>query len=286
MELGKPCAGKPPARFDEGSEAKAAAQPKCLPPRTLLAYSGRDMRTTTNIRYVAEPKHVREVTLTGSADLGFWSDYLKTEGLAPVRCGDGAQVVVVAAEMVYLGLRFTEVSFSVRAVLSQSSSSAGMRLLYAFTSSRVFAWCERTIFATPYGHGEGHVSVHGPPSVRLDAQGERVLSAEMSSVERTAIRAGNESWEGPVFLPPRGVANDSRLFFGRLKGHTVVYPFSMGDRFALEPSAGGGVLQPLADSGFHPQEWVVRADATHGKSKTYRRKDIYTHDHAVGCYAS
>ena len=39
MELGKPWAGKPPARFDEGSEARAAAQPKCLPPPTLLAYS-------------------------------------------------------------------------------------------------------------------------------------------------------------------------------------------------------------------------------------------------------
>jgi hypothetical protein len=233
------------------------------------------MRTSTNIRYVAEPKHVREVTLTGSADLGFWSDYLKAEGLAPVRCGDGGQVVIVAAEMVYLGIRFTEVSFSVRAVLTQSSGSEGMRLLHAFTSSRVFAWCERTIFATPYGHGEGHVSVHGPPSVRLDAQGERVLSAEMSSVERPAIRVGDESWEGPVFLPPRGSANESRLFFGRLRGHTVVYPFSTGDCFAIEASAGGGVLQPLADSGFRLQEWVVRADATHGKSKTYRRTDIY-----------
>jgi len=239
------------------------------------------MRAITNIRYVAEPKHVREVTLTGTTDLGFWSDYLKAEGLAPVRCGDSGQVVIVAAEMVYLGIRFTEVSFSVRAVLTQSSGSEGMRLIHAFTSSRVFAWCERTIFATPYGHGEGHVSVHGPPSVRLDAQGERVLSAEMSSVERPARQASEESWEGPVCLPPRGAANESRLFFGRLKGHTVIYPFSTGDRFALEPSAGGGVLQPLADSGFYPQEWVVRADATHGKSKTYRRTDVFTHDHAA-----
>lgn len=52
-------------------------------------------------------------------------------------------------------------------------------------------------------------------------------------------------------------------------------------RFALEPSAGGGVLQALADSRFHPQEWVVRADATHGKSKTYRRADVFTNDLAT-----
>ena len=46
MELGKPWAGKPPARFDEGSEAKAAAPPKCLPPQTLLAYSTRRLSTS------------------------------------------------------------------------------------------------------------------------------------------------------------------------------------------------------------------------------------------------
>ena len=234
-----------------------------------------------NIRYVAEPKHVREVTLIGTTDLGFWSDYLKPEGLAPMRCGDDGQIVIVAAEMVYLGLRFTEVSFSVRAALSQSSGSAGMRLLHAFTTSRIFAWCERALFATPYSHGKCCVSVHRPTAVRLDAQGARVLNAEMSSVERPVIRAGDESWEGPVFLPPRGTANDRTLFFGRLRGHTVVHPFSTGDHFAIEPSAGGGALRPLADAQFHPTEWVVRADATHRKSKTYRRTEVFTHDHAA-----
>ena len=238
------------------------------------------MRTTTNIRYVAEPKHVREVTLTGATDLGFWSDYLKPEGLAPVRYGDDGQIVIVAAEMVYLGLRFTEVSISVRAELIHSSDSAGMRLLHAFTTSRIFAWCERALFATPYSHGKCCVSIHRPASVRLEAQGERVLCAEMSSVERPVIRAGDESWEGSVFLPSRGTAND-RLFFGRLRGHTVVHPFSTGDHFAIEPSAGGGALRPLADARFHPKEWVVRADATHGKSKTYRRTEVFTHDHAA-----
>ena len=239
------------------------------------------MRTAQRIRYVAEPKHVREVTLTGTADFGFWSDYLKAEGLTPMRCGDAAQILVVSAEMVYLGVRFTEVSFSVRTVLTQDGSSAGMRLLHAFTSSRVFAWCERTMFATPYSHGACRVSVQSPPSVRLDAPGGCVLSAEMFPLARSATRAGDESWEGPVFLPPRGAAGDGRLFFGRLSGHTVVYPFSSSDRFAMDLSAGGGVLQPLADSRFFPQEWVVRADATHGKSKTYRRTDIFTHDHAA-----
>lgn len=233
------------------------------------------MRTTTNIRYVAEPKHVREVTLIGTTDFGFWSDYLKPEGLAPMRCGDDGQIVIVAAEMVYLGLRFAEVSFSVRVELIHSSNGAGMRLLHAFTTSRGFAWCERALFATPYRHGHCCVSVHRPTAMRLDAQGERVLSAEMSSMERPVLRAGDDCWEGPVFLPSRGNANDHRLFFGRLKGHTVVYPFSRGDHFVIESAAGGGALRSLANSRFHPQEWVVRADATHGKSKTYRRTEFF-----------
>jgi hypothetical protein len=233
-------------------------------------------RTTTNIRYVAEPKHVREVTLIGTTNLGFWSDYLKPEGLAPVRCGDDGQIVIVAAEMVYLGIRFTEFSFSVRVELIPSSSGSGMRLLHAFTTSRSFAWCERALFNTPYSHGKGCVSVHRPTAMRLDAHGKRVFGAEMSSMERPAIRTGDERWEGPVFLPPRGDASDHRLFFGRLSGHTVVYPFSASDHFAIEPSAGGGALRPLADSRFHPQEWVVRADATHGKSKTYRRTEVFS----------
>ena len=239
------------------------------------------MRTAHKIRYMAEPKHVREVTLTGAADFGFWSAYLKAEGLSPVRCGDAAQVLVVSAEMVYLGVRFTEVSASIRTVLTQDGSSTGMRLIHAFTSSRVFAWCERTMFATPYSHGACRVSVQHPPSMRLEATGGCVLSAEMSPLARSAMRAGDESWEGPVFLPPRGAADEGRLFFGRLSGHTTAYPFLSTDHFAMEPSAGRGVLQPLADSRFSPQEWVVRTDATHGKSKTYRRSDLFAHDHAA-----
>ena len=239
------------------------------------------MRTTTHIRYVAEPKHVQEVTLTGTTDLGFWSDYLKPEGLAPVRCGDNGQIVIVAAEMVYLGFRFTEVSFSVRAALTDRSDIAGMRLLHAFTTNRIFAWCERALFATPYSHGKCCVSVRRPTSVWLDAQGERVLGAEMSSAEHPATRVGDESWEGPVFLPSHGTANDRRLFFARLRGHMVAYPFLAGDHFEIGPSAAGGALQPLADARFRPQEWVVRADATHGKSRTYRRTEVFSQDRAA-----
>lgn len=232
------------------------------------------MRTPPKIRHVAEPKHVREVTLTGSADGGFWSDYLKTEGLTPVRFGEAAEVWVVSAQMAYLGVRFTEVSFSVRVALTQDESVAGMRLIHAFTSFRAFAWCERTMFGTPYSHAACRVSVGYPPSMRIDAPDGCVFSAEMGPPTRPAARAGDENWEGPVFLPPRVARGDGRLFFGLLSGHATTYPFMATDRFTMTPSAAGGALQPLADSRFFPRAWVVRPDATHGKSMTYQRTAI------------
>jgi hypothetical protein len=233
------------------------------------------MPTSNNIRYVAEPKHVREVSLIGVSDFGYWSDFLKAEWLVPVRLGDTAQVVVVAAEMAYMAVRFTEVSFSVRVALAGEGGKEGMRLVHAFTSSQVFSWCERNMFDTPYSYGECQISVQNPISVRVRAKDGVVVRAEMSPLARAATRAGEETWEGPVFLSPRGVAEDSRLFFARLSGHTLTYPFLSGDRVSLDGSTGGGVLRPLVDSGFSAKEWVMRADATHGKSKTYRRADVF-----------
>jgi hypothetical protein len=84
-----------------------------------------------------------------------------------------------------------------------------------------------------------------------------------------------------VILPPRVDGGDSRLFFGRLSGHTVVYPFSSCARFEMDFSAGAGVLQPLADSRLFPNGRVVRAHATHGKSKTDRRTDFFPHDNTA-----
>ncbi|MDB6031367.1 MAG: hypothetical protein JWM16_1705 [Verrucomicrobiales bacterium] len=46
------------------------------------------------VRYVAEPKHVEEVSLRGTADLPFWQDRLKREGLVPAERQGRAQVLI------------------------------------------------------------------------------------------------------------------------------------------------------------------------------------------------
>ena len=72
-------------------------------------------------------------------------------------------------------------------------------------------------------------------------------------------------------LTTRLDSHDYRWDIGAIKGNASPIPVTYLDCFTIEPSAGSGNLRPIVDSRFCPQEWRVRADATHGKSKTYRR---------------
>ncbi len=65
------------------------------------------------VKYVAELAHVREVSLLGSADLGFWAERLRGEGLTPVQYAGWARVLVVSCNSKFFGVRFRELSFSV-----------------------------------------------------------------------------------------------------------------------------------------------------------------------------
>jgi len=82
-------------------------------------------------------------------------------------------------------------------------------------------------------------------------------------------------WEGPIFLPGSAEPNAARLFFGRLKGDTLTYTFLAEDEISTEHEDDSGIFRLLADSSFIPQEWVIRLDATHGRSKTYQRAKTF-----------
>jgi hypothetical protein len=69
------------------------------------------------------------------------------------------------------------------------------------------------------------------------------------------------------------------LFFARLSGHTATYPFRHGsDVMEIHPAAFDGVLSELLKSGFTADQWEVREDACHAKSKTYRVADAPASD--------
>ncbi len=236
-----------------------------------------------SVKWAAELAHVREVSLLGTADLAFWKDRLLNEDLLPAVDEHGnARILIVAADLRFLGVRFHELSFS---VLVHRQAQAGRQdaayLLGAFNSRRFFAWSERVFFATPYDHADVRVSAAFPASIQLVRRGELLFAAEMdadsSGPGRAPARRGEERWEGPIFLPKRRRGNGAQgnLFFTRICGDAEIYPFLPAqDTLTFRRISDSEVLRPLLDSHFSAKEWSIRADATHAKSKTYPRSIV------------
>ncbi|MBA3484329.1 MAG: hypothetical protein H0T51_21205 [Pirellulales bacterium] len=236
----------------------------------------------TPVKWVAELAHVREVTLLGTADLPFWKNWLMKEQLLPYERDGKAQVLIVAAESKYMGVCFRELSFSVLVFREEEGIlQDAAYLVRAFNSCRLFAFCERVFFSTPYYHGDVRISASFPVAVHLVKNGEVVFRAQMeadaSGPGREPSRRGEDGWEGPIFLPKtwRGKGRRGKLFFARLQGDTKTYPFLPSkDSLTIKPSPDSEVLQALADSHFVAKEWAVREDATHARSKSYNRADV------------
>jgi hypothetical protein len=233
-------------------------------------------------KYVAELSHVREVSLLGSADLVFWQNTLQDEELILAEKDGRAQILVIAADSKYLGMRFREVSFSVLFDGYKGNEIAGAYLLQAFNSNWFFAFCERTLFCTPYDHANIRVNC-SPASVQIIKAGKVVFRAEMipydSAPSREPMRLSNDGWEGPVLLPrrSRGGRRNGNLFFAKIRGVTRSYPFLPSeDSLLFGPSRGSDeIIQALIDSRFVCREWAVRENATHAKSKTYHASKFW-----------
>ena len=236
----------------------------------------------TSVKWAAELAQVREVSLLGTADFGFWKDQLLKEELLAAESDGRAQLLIIAAASKFMGVQFRELSFYV----SVSQPDGGIRqdaayLVRAFNSCRVFAFCERVFFSTPYYHGDVRGSASLPTSMHLVKKGEVVFAAEMgtgpSGLGRAPSCCGEDGWDGPVFLPQgrRRGACRGKVFVARLRGYTRKYAFLPGtDSVTIRPSPDSEVLQALRDSHFVAQEWIIREDATHAKSKNYQRADL------------
>jgi hypothetical protein len=215
-------------------------------------------------------QHVKEVSLSGRADLEYWRGRLQPEGLAPFAVEGCAELVLIAADMVWMGQRFTELSVSV-AITRGSASRDGMFLIQAFNAIRPLAWAERVFFQTPYFHARTTVSLQPPIGFTLHAGNDKVLSAALDAGRAPASR-GPATVTGPIYLPaaltrtPRA----EKLFYAKLSGDTAEYPAAFGDRLHLSPNPRTPVVQWLIDSGFVPHTWYVRPNAVHKKSPTTR----------------
>lgn len=64
--------------------------------------------TTSRIRWAARLDDVCEVSLWGTADLGYWQSRLAAESLTPRASNGRAQFLLVAAASKFLGVPFRE----------------------------------------------------------------------------------------------------------------------------------------------------------------------------------
>jgi hypothetical protein len=235
------------------------------------------------VKWVAELAHVREVSLLGTADLSYWRDRLAMEDLVPAEHSGKARILTVIADSKFMGVPFREMSFSVLVHRPDEATQGDAAfLVHAFSSRRLFAFCERLFFSTPYEYGDVGVSTAVPCFIRLRRGGDVLFGAAMqvstSAPKREPSHSGEDGWEGPVFLPGklRGKGDQGKLFFARLRGHTRRYPFEhSSDSMTIGPLPGSKILQALVDSHFAGEEWIIREDAVHAKSKTYSRPQVF-----------
>lgn len=230
----------------------------------------------TDIKYVADLAHVREVALVGVADLPFWSARLAAEGLRPALLEDRAAVLLTAMQGVFKGIRFREVSVSVLLDDPSRPTEPGAFLVHAFNSNRFFACCERVFFHTPYVAARIDVQLEPIARVEVQTPGGGSLNLEMrppASDVRRADSVGPGGWQGPVHLPSRtrGGQVRRRWFQAVIQGETQTFAARPDDRCEFVAGSDGHVMRDLLESQFVPRQWQLRSAARHAKSKTYHR---------------
>ncbi len=234
---------------------------------------------SAKIDYVATLSGVREVSLLGDADLGYWQERLRPHGVKPLAERGCARILVIAADGRFKGIRFQELSFSVLVEAdAEVGRGPGAFLVQAFSSRRFFAWVERACFKTPYLHAEVSLSAAVPAYLSLAWEKKIVFRAEMvetaADTARQPLQQSDDGWSGPVFLPgaAKTLPGNRRWFLAHIQGFTQSFRFSAEhDRMILAPTPAVPVLGSLAESQFVPTEWLLRANSVHAKSKTYRR---------------
>ena len=65
---------------------------------------------TDPIKYIAKVNGVRDITLVGSADHGYWMDQLAGRKLVPRNVNGRAEIWICAAQLKWMGIRFAELS--------------------------------------------------------------------------------------------------------------------------------------------------------------------------------
>lgn len=217
---------------------------------------------TARAPYIAVIAPVREVILAGAADLAFWRERLRPEGLRPAEEDGRAALLITTMASKFNGIPFREFTISMPVM------GEGAFLVYAYNSSRLLGFAERRLFRTPYFHAAIEVRERPPAQVRVSRGGKTAFAARLG--DGAAGTSRDERFEGPIYLPGDG-HGPGEMFQARLEGRVDAYPFdATRDTLAIDPTAAP-VFELLVASGFAAQEWRLRGDAVHSRTRTYPR---------------
>lgn len=179
------------------------------------------------IRVAAHITQVREVALWGQADLGFWQRVAAREGVAARSVGGQAELMLCATALAWKGVRFRELIVTL-AASGAAGGDEGFLLLHAFNSNRLLALAERSLFKTPYSHGDIGMRLAAPAAgagFEAGTGGKRTIAAAMGG-GRSFGEAQPTSWQGPIYLPRPGERH-GRHFFVRLSGDQICAPSTL-----------------------------------------------------------
>ncbi|MCA9255162.1 MAG: hypothetical protein KDA33_05965 [Phycisphaerales bacterium] len=222
------------------------------------------------MKYAAVVKHAREVTLMGTADADHWAAPLERVGLTPCRRDDRVGMLISVAAGKW-GIHFREVAIGVAACRQPGCNAPdGYYAAYAFHSSRLFAWCERTFFKASHRLATIDLTLDPPASIEIRSETDIALRAAMGTA-RERSRQETVDIVFPVFLPNRGdrMASNRNVFHVRIAGETDAYPYeSESDFFTVGEDNGALAMPLLAECDFQGTEWLVRRDAIHARTKT------------------
>jgi hypothetical protein len=215
--------------------------------------------------FISTIRDVREVALRGTADLAYWRDRLRPEGLTPFDENGRASLLLTGIAAKFRGIPFRELSISLQ-VSDDGATPSGAYLAYAFNSSRLLALAERVFFQTPYHRARLTVDEKAPAQLGI-ALGNHDLFAARMGWHRPPSRREAVVFDGPIFL-----TGGQHVFYARLSGPADVYPFQPEDSASIVPNAKAPIFADLLESGFAGVEWLARAGAVHARSRTYRRR--------------
>lgn len=225
----------------------------------------------TNVKFVAEVKHVKEVILDGEADLTFWQAQLSNANLYPYNHNNRAEISISTTDLYWMGLHSNELTIGISvSERPEADTRDGVYLIHAFNSSALLAFMERTFFQTPYYPARIHLNEQPPAQIQLsDSRGVH-LYAQMGA-GTVPTQSKQELWQGISYLPVKKPSAKRRYFVVCLSGFTQTYPFSPLDKLTIASGSRHPVFTWLRESYFAPKGWRLRADADHSRSSTFTR---------------